>query len=106
LIACYLLEDNSAGSSAMHDHPVNPCIRLLDGAFYASDPHPHLQWMREHAPVYWDAAGEVWGIGGYAEVLAIAKDPQTFRSGGGIRPDGPPLPPLRSQRCGWRAGGA
>jgi cytochrome P450 family 142 subfamily A polypeptide 1 len=76
----------------MREHPVNPRIRLLDGAFYASDPHPHFQWMREHAPVYWDAAGEVWGIAGYGDVLAIAKDPQTFRSSGGIRPDAPPLP--------------
>jgi len=78
----------------MHDHPVNPGIRLLDGAFYASDPHPHFQWMREHAPVYWDAAGKVWGIAGYADVLAIAKDPQTFRSAGGIRADAPALPYL------------
>jgi cytochrome P450 family 142 subfamily A polypeptide 1 len=76
----------------MHDHPANPLIRLLDGAFYASDPHSHFQWMREHAPVYWDAAGDVWGIAGYADVLAISKDPQTFRSSGGIRPDAPAMP--------------
>jgi len=76
----------------MHDHPANPLVRLLDGTFYASDPHPHFQWMREHAPVYWDATGEVWGIAGYADVLAISKDPQTFCSRGGIRPDAPALP--------------
>jgi cytochrome P450 family 142 subfamily A polypeptide 1 len=78
----------------MHDHPVNSAIRLLDGVFYASDPHPHFQWMREQAPVYWDAAGKVWGIAGYADVLAIAKDPQTFGSAGGIRADAPALPYL------------
>ena len=78
--------------SATHHHPVNPDIRLLDGVFYASDPHPHFQWMREHAPVYWDDAAKVWGIASYADVLATAKDVQTFRSSGGIRPDAPALP--------------
>ena len=41
-------------------HPVNQAIRLTDGTFYGADPHPPLRWMRENAPVYWDAAGEVW----------------------------------------------
>jgi cholest-4-en-3-one 26-monooxygenase len=73
-------------------HPVDDAIRLTDGAFYGRDPHPHLQWMREHAPVYWDAAGEVWGITRHADVVALSKDPQTWRSAGGIRPDQPPMP--------------
>jgi cytochrome P450 family 142 subfamily A polypeptide 1 len=76
----------------VHDHPTNPNIRLADGAFYGADPHPHLEWMRARAPVYWDEAGQVWGIARYEDVLAIAKDPQTFRSSGGIRPDAPAMP--------------
>ena len=32
-----------------HDHPTNPAVRLVDGAFYGNDPHPHLQWLRENA---------------------------------------------------------
>jgi cytochrome P450 family 142 subfamily A polypeptide 1 len=76
----------------MPDHPVNPVIRLTDGAFYGNDPHPHLRWMREHAPVYWDEAGQVWGITRYEDVLAVSKDPHTWRSSGGIRPDNPPMP--------------
>jgi cytochrome P450 family 142 subfamily A polypeptide 1 len=76
----------------VHDHPLNPNIRLVDGAFYASDPHPHLQWMREHAPVYWDDAAQVWGIARYDDVLAIAKDPATFCNRHGIRPDAPIMP--------------
>ena len=35
---------------------------LLDGAFYAGDPHRHFAWLRRHDPVYWDPSGEVWGI--------------------------------------------
>ena len=72
-------------------HPVNQAIRLTDGTFYGADPHPHLRWMREHAPVYWDAAGEVWGIACYEDVLAVSRDPQTWRTSGGIRPDSPAM---------------
>jgi cytochrome P450 family 142 subfamily A polypeptide 1 len=73
------------------DHPTNPAIRLVDGNFYADDVHPKLEWMRRNAPVYWDEAGEVWGITLHADVLALEKDPQTWRSSGGIRPDNPPM---------------
>src|SRR5438045_3938562 len=78
--------------SGMPDHPLHPAIRLVDGAFYAGDAHEHFAWMREHAPVYWDEAGNVWGITRYADVRAIAKDPETFCSSGGIRPDAPAMP--------------
>ena len=73
-------------------HPVRDEVRLTDGAFYAGDLHTHLRWMREHAPVYWDAAGQTWGITSHEDVLAVSKDPQTFRSSGGIRPDNPAMP--------------
>ena len=76
----------------MHDHPVNPAIRLVDGAFYGDDPHESLRWMRENAPVYWDEAGQVWGITLYHDVLGLSKDPHTWRSTGGIRPDSPTMP--------------
>ena len=72
-------------------HPVNQAIRLTDGIFYGADPHPHLRWMRENAPVYWDAAGEVWGIARYEDVLAVSRDPPTWRTSGGIRPDSPAM---------------
>lgn len=76
----------------MAHHPTNPAIRLLDGAFYADDPHPHFTWLRSHAPVYWDDQSGVWGISRYDDVLAISKDPKTFSSAQGSRPDTPPLP--------------
>ncbi len=76
----------------MADHPPNAAVRLLAGDFYATDPHPHFAWMRRHAPVYWDAAGGVWGVSLYDDVVAVSKDPRTFCSGRGIRPDAPPFP--------------
>jgi cholest-4-en-3-one 26-monooxygenase len=75
----------------MHDHPVDPAIRLTDGAFYAADPHAHFRWMREHAPVYWDDTGQVWGITRWADVVALSRDTETWRSSGGIRPDSPAM---------------
>jgi cholest-4-en-3-one 26-monooxygenase len=75
----------------MHDHPVDPAIRLTDGAFYAADPHAPFRWMREHAPVYWDVAGEVWGITRYEDVVALSRDTATWRNSGGIRPDSPAM---------------
>jgi len=77
----------------MHDHPLNPAIRLTDGAFYGGEgPHESLRWMRENAPVYWDEAGQVWGITLHEDVFALSKDSQTWRNSGGIRPDNPPMP--------------
>jgi cytochrome P450 family 142 subfamily A polypeptide 1 len=76
----------------MSNHPIRDEIRLTDGGFYAGDPHRSFHWMREHAPVYWDASGQVWGVARYADVLAIAKNPQTFSNAAGMRPDQPPLP--------------
>ncbi len=73
-------------------HQVNDAIRLTDGAFYGADPHPHFTWMRRNAPLYWDEAGQVWGVTLYEDVLAVSKNPQLFCNGGGIRPDAPSMP--------------
>ncbi len=78
----------------MPAHPVRSEIRLLDGHFYAGDPHPHFAWMREHAPVYWDESSGVWGIALYRDVMDLSKDARTFSSAGGSRPDSPPIPSM------------
>ena len=75
----------------MSDQPTRPEIRLLDGGFYARDPHPHFEWMRRNAPVYWDEAGQVWGITRYADLMSVSRDPATFCNSGGIRPDAPAM---------------
>ena len=69
-------------------------IQLLDGHFYASDPHRHFRWMREQAPVYWDAAGAVWGVARHEDIMAISKDPETFCSRFSSRPDAAPIPSM------------
>ena len=64
-----------------------PELDLLDGAFYAGDPEPTYAWMREHAPVYWDDTNKLWGVTRYADIVAVEKDPATFCSSQGYRPN-------------------
>ena len=75
-------------------HPPNDAIRLLDGFWYADDPHRHFAWMRAHAPLFWDEQGQVWGVSTYEELLLVSKDPDTFCSRMSSRPDSPPIPSM------------
>jgi cytochrome P450 family 142 subfamily A polypeptide 1 len=77
-------------------HPRRPEIDLLDGRFYADDPHPHFRFMRRHAPVYRSESdlGTVWGIALHADVLAISRDPATYCSRFSSRPDAPAIPSM------------
>jgi cytochrome P450 family 142 subfamily A polypeptide 1 len=73
-----------------------PEIDLMSGAFYAADPFPAFAWMRHHAPAYYDAANDIWGVTRYEDVRAIGQDPQRFSSAGGSRPN-MPLPYMIDQ---------
>jgi len=75
--------------------PTNPspvAIDLIDGNFYSGDPFPAFAWMRRHAPAYFDERNEIWGITRYRDLKDVSKDPATFSSAGGIRPNFPALP--------------
>jgi cytochrome P450 family 142 subfamily A polypeptide 1 len=72
------------------DHPTRGDLDLCNGEFWAGDHHEKLTWARTNAPVYWD--GSIWGITRYADIKALSKDPGTFSSAGGIRPQNPALP--------------
>jgi cholest-4-en-3-one 26-monooxygenase len=69
---------------------------LLDGGWYARQPYDDWAWMREHAPVHWDAKNELWALTRYADVLAAEKDPTTFSSRRAPRPHGDHLPMMIS----------
>ena len=73
-------------------------IDLLDGDLYAGDPYPTYAWMREHAPVYWDAQNELWGIARYDDIVEIEKAKDVFinsdRTKGGYRPNLPSDPSI------------
>ncbi len=78
----------------MADHPTRSDIRLMDGRFYADDPHPRFRWLRENAPVYRDERAGVWGIALHADVMGCSRDPETFCNRHGQRPDSPPIPSM------------
>lgn len=69
------------------DHPTRDEIRLLDGGFYVDRPLDHYAWMREHAPVYFDPVGEVWGVTRHEDIMTVSKAPDLFCSGKGSRPE-------------------
>jgi cholest-4-en-3-one 26-monooxygenase len=73
-------------------------IDLLDGGFYVSDPYPTYAWMREHAPLYWDATNELWGVSRYDDVVEVETRKDVFtsadRTKGGYRPNLPADPAL------------
>ena len=69
---------------------MHPDVDLCSGSFWGHNPHAELQWLREHAPVYWD--GTVWGIATYDILKEASKDPGTFSNAHGIRPGYPALP--------------
>ncbi len=78
----------------MPNHPTQHEIQLLDGRFYAADPHPYFEWMRDNAPVYWDDSWKIWGVTRHADIMACSKQPRLFCSGQGSRPDSPPIPSM------------
>lgn len=63
-----------------------PDIDLLDGDFYAGGPYEMYAWMREHAPVYWDANNELWGVTRYDDIVEVEKRKDVFCNSGGYRP--------------------
>ena len=71
-------------------------LNLVDGAWYAEDPHAIWSELRMHSPVHYDPVSDVWGISRYADVLAVEKDPKTFSSHRAPRPHGDHLPMMIS----------
>ena len=61
-------------------------IDLLDGYLYAGDPHPTYAWLREQAPVYWDATNRIWGVSRYQDVLDCERNTARYTSARGSRP--------------------
>jgi cytochrome P450 family 142 subfamily A polypeptide 1 len=71
-------------------------LNLLDGRWYADDPHAIWDEFRRRAPVHYDPVGQVWGVFKHADVLAIEKDRATFSSHRAPRPHGEHLPMMIS----------
>jgi cholest-4-en-3-one 26-monooxygenase len=71
-------------------------IDLLDGEWYGRQPYEDWAHLRAEAPVYHDAANDVWALTRYHDILAAEKDPATFSSARAPRPHGNPMPMMIS----------
>lgn len=74
---------------ATSNHPERAGIDLLDGRFYADEPHAHFDWMRANAPVYWDRASSLWGVSLHEDIMMMSRDATTFSNAQGMRPEYP-----------------
>ncbi|MGK2928107.1 MAG: cytochrome P450 [Acidimicrobiales bacterium] len=81
---------------ARGDHLLRDDIDLLDGTWYADDPHEGWSWMRQHAPVYHDPWSDCWAVTTYDDVLAVSKQPTIFSNAENIRPGGFGVPMMIS----------
>jgi len=68
------------------EHPVREGLEVMSLAFHA-DPMPAIDWMHEHAPVYWDDHTGLWAITRHADVSRIEANWSDFTSAKGSRPE-------------------
>ena len=60
---------------------------LTDSSLYAGDPYPTYRWLREHAPVYWDAESRLWVLSRYHDVVHVSKSSDIFSAAQGVLPE-------------------
>lgn len=69
-----------------------PDVDLTDGNFFADGgARAAYRWMRAHEPVFRDRNGQA-AAATYQAVLDAERNPESFSSTGGIRPDQPAMP--------------
>ncbi len=62
-------------------------INVTSPRFYGGDPYPAYTWLRENAPIYWDAASDAWVVSRYEDVVHVSKDADLFSAEPSILPD-------------------
>jgi len=67
-------------------------VGILEGAFYAGDPHAVYDELRAASPVFRDETCDLWGLISYEAVAFARRRPELFSSAGGSRPLTGPLP--------------
>jgi len=72
-------------------------VDLMDGRFYAGDPHPAWTWMRANEPIYHDRTNDLWGVTRHEDVRALSLAPTTYSNAQGIRPKWYPMPMMIDQ---------
>jgi cytochrome P450 family 142 subfamily A polypeptide 1 len=60
-------------------------IDVLDPRFY-DDPWEGYRWLRHNAPIWWDAANELWVISKHEDVSHISRHQDLYSAAQGVRP--------------------
>ncbi|MBL7486551.1 cytochrome P450 [Frankia sp. AgB1.9] len=60
-------------------------VNVLDPEFYV-DPWEAYRWLRDEAPVFWDARQKLWVISRFHDVVAVEKNGALYSSFYGSRP--------------------
>jgi cytochrome P450 len=59
-------------------------VRFDDPTFYAGDVETTFAQLRRDDPVHWYDEGNFWVLTKHADIVAVSRDPQRFRSGAGV----------------------
>lgn len=63
-------------------------IDILDPRLY-DDPWETYRWLRENAPVYYDAKNDLYVVSRHEDVSAVSRDQELYSAGQGVRPNVP-----------------
>jgi cholest-4-en-3-one 26-monooxygenase len=63
-------------------------IDVLDPRFY-DDPWDAYRWLRHNAPLWWDAANELWVVSRHEDVSHISRHQELYSAAHGVRPKVP-----------------
>ena len=60
-------------------------IDRLDPRLY-DDPFATYRWLRDEAPVYWDATNEIWVVSRHEDVSHVSRHQERYSAANGVRP--------------------
>ncbi len=64
-------------------------VEFLSAPSWDEQMRPRLQYMQDHAPVYWSEKDQVWVVTRYEDVEYVSKHQELFTSAEGVRPNNP-----------------
>lgn len=75
-----------ADGQVLQQEPTPPFpIDVEDPRFY-DDPWEGYRWLRNNAPIWWDAANELWVISKHEDVSHISRHQELYSAAQGVRP--------------------
>jgi cholest-4-en-3-one 26-monooxygenase len=80
------LAEGTSTPAAAAGQPMPPFeIDILDPRFY-DDPWEAYRWLRDNAPLWWDARNQLWVVSRHADVSHISRNQELYSAAQGVRP--------------------